>query len=129
MGRTINEVTEAIIGGAIAVHREFGPGLYESTYESCLAQELIERGLPFDRQKVLPVQYHGIVIDQAYRIDLMVDGLVIVELKVVDKLIAIHDAQLLSYLKLSRLKVGLLINFNVLVLKDGIRRLVNGLDE
>lgn len=129
MGRSANEITEAIIGGAIAVHRELGPGLLESAYESCLLVELAERRLRVERQRPVVVRYRGIVVDQAYRLDLLVEDLVVVELKVVEKLLPIHEAQLLSYLKLTGLKVGLLINFNVLVLKDGVKRLVNGLEE
>jgi GxxExxY protein len=123
------KITEAIIGAAIEVHRELGPGLLESTYESCLAYELAERGLKFERQKILPVEYRGICLDCGYRIDLLVENLVIVELKVVEKLAAIHEAQLLSYLKLSGVPIGLLLNFNVMELRHGIRRLVNNLQE
>ena len=120
----LNKITERIIGGAIAVHRELGPGLLESTYEACLTYELIDLGLAVERQKQLPVTYRGKRIDAGYRIDLLVEGTVIVELKAVDRVEPIHEAQLLSYLKLSGCKVGLLINFNVKVLKDGIRRRV-----
>lgn len=124
-----NEVTEAIIGAAIEVHRELGPGLLESTYEACLAYELVERGLAVERQKNLPVQYRGMQLDCGYRIDLLVDSLVIVELKTVERLEPLHEAQLLSYLKLSGAPVGLLLNFNVTQLRRGIRRLVNSLKE
>lgn len=129
METELNRITEAIIGAAITVHRELGPGLLESAYEACLAYELADRGLAFERQKALPVEYRGVKIDCGYRLDLLVEGKVIVELKVVDRLEPIHKAQLLSYLKLSGCKVGLLINFNVIMLKNGIRRLVNGLEE
>ena len=108
----------------MAVHRELGPGLLESAYEACLAFELVERGLSVERQKALPVKYRGVNVDCGYRIDLLVEGKVIIELKAVERLEPIHEAQLLSYLKLSGCKVGLLINFNVKVLKSGIRRLV-----
>ncbi len=124
-----NKTTESIIGAAIEVHRELGPGLLESTYEACLAYELMERGLKVERQKNLPVKYRGVDLDCGYRIDLMVEDLVIVELKVVEKLEAIHEAQLLSYLKLSGTPIGLLLNFNVMELRRGIRRLVNNLKE
>lgn len=127
MTEELNTITEAIIGGAIAVHRELGPGLLESAYEACLAYELADRGLSVERQKGLPVIYRNVQVDCGYRMDLLVDGKVVVELKTVEGLEPIHEAQLLSYLKLSGCKVGLLINFNVAILKNGIRRLVNGL--
>ena len=126
MRERVNRITEAVIGAAIAVHRELGPGLLESAYEACLVYELIERGMAVERQKEVPVVYRGVRLDCGYRIDLLVEGEVVVELKVVEKLEPIHEAQLLSYLKLSGCKLGLLINFNVTVLTDGIRRLVNG---
>ena len=129
MLKELNRITETIIGAAIAVHRELGPGLLESAYEACLAYELAERGMAVEQQKALPVKYRGVKLDCGYRIDLLVEGKVIVELKVVERLEPIHEAQLLSYLKLSGCKVGLLINFNVKVLKNGIRRLVLGLKE
>ncbi len=129
MKTELNKITEIIIGAAMAVHRELGPGLLESAYEACLAYELPDRGLSVERQKALPVRYRGVNVDCGYRIDLLVEGKVVVELKAVERLEAIHKAQLLSYLKLSGCKVGLLINFNVKVLKDGIRRLVNELEE
>jgi len=122
----INKLTEKIIGAAIRVHRELGPGLLESAYEACLAFELAEQGLAVERQKPLPLIYRGIHIDCGYRIDLLVENAVVVELKTVDKILPIHEAQLLSYLKLSGCIVGLIINFNVVVLRDGIRRMVNG---
>ena len=124
-----NKTTENIIGAAIEVHRALGPGLLESTYEACLAYELMERGLKVERQKTLPVKYRGVHLDCGYRIDLLVENLVIVELKVVERLEAIHEAQLLSYLKLSGTPIGLLLNFNVIQLRRGIRRLVNILKE
>ncbi|MDO8631795.1 MAG: GxxExxY protein [Phycisphaerales bacterium] len=122
----VDKITEAIIGAAIRVHRELGPGLLESAYEACLAFELAEHGMAVERQKPLPLVYHGVQIECGYRIDLLVENVVVVELKTVDKILPIHEAQLLSYLKLSGCKVGLVINFNVVVLRDGIRRLVNG---
>ncbi len=121
----VNEVTEKIIGAAIAVHKELGPGLLESAYEACLPYELSQRSLRFKRQKELPVTYRDVSLECGYRIDLLVEDTVIVELKAVEELAPIHEAQLISYLRLSGKKVGLLINFNVTVLKDGIRRLVN----
>ena len=124
MTRELDRITEKVIGAAIAVHRELGPGLLESAYEACLAFELADLGLTVERQKALPVRYRGVKVDCGYRIDLLVEGKVIIELKAVERLEPIHEAQLLSYLKLSGCKVGLLINFNVRVLKDGIRRLV-----
>jgi len=120
-----NKTTETISGAAIEVHRELGPGLLESTYEACLAYELVERGLKVERQKILPVKYRGVELDCGYRIDLLVEDMIIVELKDVEKLEAIHEAQLLSYLKLSGAIIGLLLNFNVTELRRGIRRLVN----
>lgn len=129
MTTDLNKITEAIIGAAIEVHRELGPGLLESTYEACLAYELVERGLKIERQKALPVTYREVHLDCGYRIDLVVEDLVIVELKVVERLLAIHEAQLLSYLKLSGAPIGLLLNFNVTELRRGIRRLVNNLRE
>lgn len=120
----LNKITEAIIGAAIAVHTELGPGLLESAYQACLAYELSQRGLKIERQKELPVLYRGVKVDCGYRIDLLVEDQVILELKSVDSLEKIHDAQLLSYLKLAKKKVGLLINFNVTQLVKGIRRQV-----
>ena len=127
MKEELNEITEQVIASAIAVHRVLGPGLLESAYEACLAYELAERGLAVERQKGLPVTYRGVKVDCGYRIDLLVEGRVVVELKAVETLDPIHEAQLLSYLKLSGRKVGLLINFNVKMLKQGIRRMVNDL--
>jgi len=129
MKHNLNEITEVIIGAAIAVHRELGPGLLESAYEACLTYELAERKLKVERQKSLPVTYHGVQLDCGYRIDLLVEEQVVVELKTVERLVPIHEAQLLSYLKLSGCKVGLIINFNVKVLKNGIRRLVREFPE
>ncbi|MCB9699932.1 MAG: GxxExxY protein [Alphaproteobacteria bacterium] len=121
----ITDLTEIIIGAAIAVHRELGPGLLESTYEACLVHELVQRGVSVEAQKFLPVNYRGVVIDCGYRIDVLVGGKVIVELKAVEKVLPIHEAQLLTYLRLSGLNVGLLLNFNVLLMKEGIRRVVH----
>lgn len=121
----INKITEKIIGAAIDVHSALGPGLLESAYEACLAFELLEHGLKIERQKPLPVVYRGVKLDCGYRLDILVEKSVIVEIKVVDSFAPIHKAQLLSYLRLSGYKVGLLINFNVKVLKNGIIRMVN----
>jgi GxxExxY protein len=125
----LDQITGTIIGAAIKVHRALGPGLLESAYEACLAFELTECGLGVEQQKGLPVIYRSVHLDCGYRLDLLVAGKVIVELKAVDHLQPIHQAQLLSYLKLSGCKVGLLINFNVKILKDGIVRIVNNLSE
>jgi len=121
-----NKITEAIIGAAIEVHRALGPGLLESAYQACLAYLLTEYGHKVEQQKSLPIYFKGVHLDAGYRLDLLVDDAVIVEIKAVDQLAPIHEAQLLSYLKLSGCKIGLLINFNVKLLKYGIKRLVNG---
>ena len=115
--KAINKITETIIGSAIAVHKSLGPGLLESAYETCLAFELTDRGLSVERQKALPVIYRDVKLDCGYRLDLLVEEQVIVELKSIDRLLPIHIAQLLSYLKLSNCKGGLLINFNVKIKK------------
>jgi GxxExxY protein len=120
----INDLTGEIIGAAIEVHKALGPGLLESIYEECLCIEFGQRSLPFERQKEVNIEYKGLKLESKYRVDLMVSKMIIVELKTVDELAPIHDAQILSYLKLAGLKVGLLINFNVPVLKDGIKRLI-----
>jgi len=119
-----DQLSNRIIGCALEVHRTLGPGLLESTYEQCLAHELSQSGIPFKLQWPLPVKYKGIKLDCGYRVDLFVDDQVIVELKSVDKTMGIHKAQLLTYMKLSEVKVGLLINFNVEILKTGIKRFV-----
>ena len=121
----INKLSEIIIGSAIDVHRELGPGLLESTYEACLVYELAQKNIKFEQQKSLPVKYRGIIIDCGYRIDLLVEYKIIVELKAIERLEPIHKAQLLTYLKLTGCKIGLLINFNVKLLKNGIIRLAN----
>jgi len=122
----LNRITENIIGAGIQVHRALGPGLLESAYEACLAFELAKRGLKVAQQKPLPLVYEQVKLECGYRIDLLVEESVIVEIKSVDAVAPIHEAQIMSYLKLSGCKVGLLINFNVTVLKDGIHRFVNG---
>lgn len=121
-----NELSKQVIGAAIEVHRQLGLGLLESTYEACLCHELALRRIPFERQVPLPVVYKGLEIDCSYRLDVLVGRLLILELKAIDELVPIFDAQLLTYLRLSNLWLGLLINFNVEMLKDGIKRLVNG---
>ena len=125
----INEITQAIIGAAIEVHRALGPGLLESAYEECLCRELSLRQIPFERQRSLPMNYKGLRLDCGYRIDLLVADMVVVEIKAVESLLPIHEAQLLTYLRLGGWTVGLLINFNVPVLKQGIRRRVLGFKE
>jgi GxxExxY protein len=116
--------TEAIIGAAIEVHRELGPGLLEAAYEECFCHELHLRSLNFQRQVELPVVYKGLTLNCGYRLDVMVENAVVVELKAIEQILPIHQAQLLTYLKLTGKKVGLLINFNVAVLKNGIVRRV-----
>jgi GxxExxY protein len=123
----INDISGQVINGAMKVHSTLGPGLLESAYEACLARELQIRGLEVLVQIPLPVMYEGIRVDLGYRIDLLVQGAVVLELKAITKLLPVHEAQLLSYLRLSGHRVGLLINFHVLHLKDGIKRLVNNL--
>lgn len=121
----LDKITREIIGAAISVHRVLGPGLLESAYEACLAFELRERGPEVVEQKPLPVIYRAVRLDCGYRLDLLVEPRVIVEVKAVESLLPIHQAQLLSYLRLTGLRTGLLLNFNVQVLKQGIRRVVN----
>jgi GxxExxY protein len=118
-------ITEKIIGCAIEVHRAIGPGLLESAYEECLCYELSQKGLNFGRQVPLPVVYKGINLDCGYKLDVIVEDSVIIEVKAVDRLIAIHEAQLLSYLRMLDKRVGLLLNFHSTVLKNGIKRIVN----
>ena len=125
----LNELTDAIIGAAMEVHRTLGPGLLESTYEMCLCRELSIRGIPFERQVPISVEYKGVKLDCGYRADIVIDGTILVEIKAIDSLLPIHDAQLLSCLKLGGWKIGLLINFNVEMLKKGLRRRVFGLVE
>lgn len=122
-----NQISGIVLDAAIAVHTGLGPGLLESAYEACLCYELVSRGLKVQTQVPLPIKYRAVTIDVAYRIDLLVEELVIVEIKAIERLMPIHDAQLLSYLKLSNKKLGLLINFHVLRLKDGYKRIANGL--
>jgi GxxExxY protein len=123
----INQISGAIVDAAMKVHSALGPGLLESAYEGCLKHELTKRGLKVLSQVTLPVIYDGVKIDVGYRIDLLVEDAVIVELKSVERLTPLNEAQLISYLKLSGRKLGLLINFNVEHLKNGIKRIANGL--
>ena len=118
------DLSGKIRGAAMEVHRELGPGLLESAYEECLCYELTQRGIPFQRQLPLPVTYKGIHLNCDYKIDILVDHKILLELKSVDVLIPIHEAQLITYLKLSGCKLGLLMNFNGPMLKDGIKRFV-----
>ena len=121
----LDRITEKIIGCAIEVHKDLGPGLLKSAYEECLCYELKQIGLKFERQVSLPVVYKGVKLDCGYRMDIVVENSVIVEVKAVENLIPVHDAQLLSYLKLYNKKVGLLMNFHVPILKKGLKRIVN----
>ncbi len=121
-----DHLTAKIIGLAIEVHRGLGPGLLESAYEECLCYELKAHDIPFERQVPLPITYKSVRLECGYRMDVVVDGSVVIELKTVERLLPVHDAQILTYLKLSGLRVGLLLNFNAPVLKDGIKRLVLG---
>jgi len=126
----LNTLTETIIGAAIAVHHEIGPGLLETAYEACLAYELMDRGIFFVRQKPLPLVYRGVRMDCAYRVDLLVENAVIVEVKSLERIGRVHHGQLRSYLRLSGCKVGLLLNFNVTWLTaEGIKRVVNDFPE
>jgi GxxExxY protein len=125
----INELTKEVIGAAIEVPRALGPGLLESAYETCLCHELGLRGIPFERQKPLPLKFKEATLDCGYRLDLLVSNSVVVEIKAVEAFLPIHEAQLLTYLKLGGWNLGLLINFNTPVLKDGIKRVVLGLKE
>ncbi|MBT8358677.1 MAG: GxxExxY protein [Desulfobacterales bacterium] len=125
----INQLSSKIIGAAIEVHKILGPGLLESAYEECLCRELELRKIKFERQEPLPIIYKGKKLDCGYRLDIVIENKIIAELKSIEMIEPIHKAQLLSYLKLSGHKLGLLLNFNVSVLKDGIVRLVNQLEE
>ena len=127
--KNLNELTDAIIGAAMEVHRALGPGLLESTYEMCLCRELSIREILFERQIPISVEYKEVKLGCGYRADIIVDKTILVEIKAVDSLLPIHEAQLLSYLKLGGWKIGLLINFNVELLKHGLRRRVLGLVE
>jgi len=123
MNQEINKLTEMIIGAAIEVHRDLGPGLLESAYQQALEHELALRGVRFTAQKACPIVYKGLLIEKAYRIDLLVEDKLVVELKAVDELAEVHEAQVLTYLKFSGCQIGLLVNFRSRLLKDGLRRL------
>jgi GxxExxY protein len=125
----VNQITSRIIGAAIEVHRRLGPGLLESAYEECLARELLLRKIRFERQRPLPLEYKGIRLQCGYRVDLLVEWLVVIEVKSIDAIAPIHEAQLLTYLRLGGWEVGLLINFNVVLLKNGICRRILTLQE
>lgn len=117
-------LTSKIIGAAVEVHKQLGPGLLESIYEECLEFELLQAGLTVERQKPMPVEYKSLKLRGEYFIDLLVDNRVIIELKTLEHILPVHEAQLMTYMKLAHIKVGLLLNFNVAVLKQGIRRIV-----
>ncbi len=127
--QSVNQLTESIIGAAIEVHKHLGPGLLESAYEECLCHELNLRKIPFQRQAPLPVVYKGVKLDCSYRVDLLVKNEVVVELKAVESIAPIHEAQVLTYIRLGGWRVGLIINFNVPIVIKGIKRLVLGLKE
>ena len=124
-GLDLNGITHGIIAAAMEVHRQLGPGLLESAYRECVCYELSQMGLAFTREVQLPLSYKGLKLDCSYRIDLLVEDEIVVELKSVEQTLPVHSAQLLTYLKAANKQVGLLINFNVPVLKEGIRRIVN----
>ena len=126
---SFNELTECIIGACIEIHRSLGPGLLESAHEECLCHELSVAGIGFKRQKPLPVHYKNVKLECGYRLDLVIEQKIIIELKTVETLMPIHEAQLLTYLKLSGLTLGLLINFYVPMLKNGIKRIVNNFQD
>ena len=118
-----NSISGGIIGAAIEVHKILGPGLLESAYQECLARELTIRGINFEREKILPLEYKGASLESGFRVDFLVEKKVLVELKAVDKVLPIHQAQVLTYLKLLNLKLGILLNFNVPLMREGIKRL------
>ncbi len=124
---SVNSLTETIIGCAIEVHKGIGPGLLESAYEECLCHELCQKGVSFKRQVQLPVRYKGVKLDCGYRLDILVDDQVIIEVKAVDAIMPIHEAQLLSYLRMLDKRIGLILNFHSTVMKYGIKRIVNNL--
>jgi GxxExxY protein len=124
---TENELSNIVLGEAIKVHKHLGPGLLESVYESCLVFHLFELGLKIERQKPIPLVYHKVKLDCGFRCDIIVENKLVIEVKAVDQLNEVHIAQVLTYLKLTGVRLGLLVNFNVLVLKQGIRRVVNNL--
>lgn len=119
-----NDITDKIIGSAIEVHKNLGPGLLESAYEECLSYELLQKGLNIERQKPVPIIYKDVKLDCGYRIDVLVENKIIIELKSVDEFHPVHEAQILTYMKFAEMKIGLLINFNVTKLKNGIKRYI-----
>ena len=121
----LNEYTNQIIGSAIEVHRKLGPGLLESAYQECLCYELKSNGLEIEKEKPMPIVYKEIKLNHGYRVDILVENLIVVEIKTVDSILDVHFAQLLTYLKLGNYKLGLLMNFNVKLLKNGIKRIIN----
>lgn len=123
-----NRLTGIVLDASIEVHKNLGPGLLESIYESCLCDELSNRGLRCERQVALPIHYKGKKLDETFKIDVLIEDEIVVELKAVEKILPIHEAQLLTYLRLAKTRLGLLINFNVPRLKDGFKRLINGYD-
>jgi GxxExxY protein len=127
--RDINEITAEVVRAAVRVHRATGPGLFETVYQACMVYELLESGLAVHAQKPLPVRYRDVRLDCGFRIDLLVENRLIVELKAVEKLAPVHIAQMITYLKLSRCTLGLILNFNVALMKEGIRRVVLGHEE
>jgi GxxExxY protein len=122
-----NEIGKRVLGCALEVHKALGPGLLESVYETCLAHEFGKAGLTFDRQRMLPVTYDGLTMESGYRIDLLVLERVVVEVKAIEKVLDVHRAQLLSYLRLGGFRLGYLLNFNVVLMRDGIIHIANGL--
>ncbi len=124
----LNLISEAIIDAGLEVHREIGPGLLESIYEDCLSWEIGKRGFTVERQKVIPVIYKNTLTSHPFRLDMLIEDKVVVEIKNVERLIPIHEAQILTYLKLTGCAVGLLLNFNAVLFKNGIKRIVNGFD-
>lgn len=124
-----NEISKEVVGAALEIHKALGPGLLESVYEECMCRELSLRGLAFKRQVVVPLKYKDLKLESGLRLDLLVEELVIIEIKAVEKVMPVHKAQILSYLRLTGKKLGLLINFNEELIKNGIHRVVNGLCE
>lgn len=122
---TEDKLSNIVIGAAIEVHRQLGPGLLESAYQECLMQELFDKGLIVEKEKPMPIIYKSLKLDHGYRMDLVIENKLVIEIKTVDALLDVHFAQLLTYLKLGNYKLGLLINFNVGLLKDGIKRIIN----
>lgn len=123
----LDDVTGAIVDASVRIHRDLGPGLFESVYEAILARSLEERGLRVERQQPMRLEYEGVVFEEAFRVDLLVDSRVIVEIKSIEKLAPVHTKQLLTYLRIADLRAGLLVNFGAPLLRDGLRRVVNGL--